>query len=77
MLVMRTTEDPANSIGKLISAEQQSLGLRDLAFAVDPLRLYCIEPRALGGQQAANYPHPTATFSDLAIVGGQGDRGLR
>jgi|SRR5918912_4248932 hypothetical protein len=46
MLVMRTIEDRANSIGKLVSAEQ-SLGLCDLAFAVDPLRLYCVEPGAL------------------------------
>jgi hypothetical protein len=69
MFVMRTTKDPANSIGKLVSA-QQSLGLCDLAFAVGPLRFYCVEPRALGRQQAANYPHPTATFSNLAIVGG-------
>ena len=44
MLVMRTTEDPADSICELVSAKQ-SLGLCDLAFGVDPLGLYGVEPR--------------------------------
>jgi hypothetical protein len=48
MLVMRTTEYPADPLSKLVSAKQ-SLGLRDLAFAVDPLGLYGVEPGALGG----------------------------
>src|SRR5688572_23682270 len=68
MLVMRTTEDPADSVGELISAKR-SLGLRDLAFAVDPLGLYRIEPRALGGQRARYYPNPQAAGFDLAVVG--------
>jgi hypothetical protein len=38
-LVMRTTEDPADPLSKLVSAEQ-SLRLDYLAFAVDPLGLY-------------------------------------
>jgi|SRR5215210_7458735 len=49
MLVVRTTENPADPICELISAKQ-SLGLCDLAFAVDPAGLDCVEPRALGGQ---------------------------
>ena len=65
---MRTTEDPADSVGELISAKR-SLGLRDLAFAVDPLGLYRIEPRALGGQRARYYPNPNAACFDLAVVG--------
>src|SRR5215204_1728924 len=68
MLVMRTTEDPADPLSKLVSAKQ-SLGLRDLAFAVDPLGLYGVEPRALGGQQARYYPNPLAAGFDLAVVG--------
>jgi hypothetical protein len=57
MLLMRTTKDPTYPICKLVSAKQ-SLGLCDLAFAVDPLGLYGVEPRALGGQQARYYPNP-------------------
>src|SRR5215208_4057991 len=68
MLVMRTTEDPADPLSKLVSAKQ-SLGLCDLAFAVDPLGLYGVEPRALGGQQARYYPNPLAAGFDLAVVG--------
>src|SRR5215213_2246359 len=67
MLVVRTTEDPANSVGELISAKQ-SLGLCNLAFAVDPLGLYSVEPRALGGQRARYYPNPMAAGFDLAVV---------
>src|SRR5918995_3817673 len=68
MLVVRTTEDPADPVGELISAKQ-SLGLCDLAFAGDPLGLYGVEPRALGGQQARYYPNPLAAGFDPAIVG--------
>src|SRR5215211_3017818 len=67
MLVMRTTEDPADSVGELISSKQ-SLGLCNLAFAVDPLRLDCIEPWALGGQQARYYPIPKAAGFDFSVV---------
>src|SRR5829696_6685795 len=69
MLVVRTIEDPADSVSELISAKQ-SLGLCNLAFGVDPPGLYSIEPRALGGQQARYYPHPMAACFDLAVVGG-------
>src|SRR5215208_6075424 len=68
MLVMRTTEDPADPLSKLVSAKQ-SLGLCDLAFAVDPLGLYSVEPRALGGQQARYYPNPMAACFEVAVVG--------
>src|SRR5512133_792067 len=70
MLVVRTTEDPADPLGQLMSAEQP-LGLDHFAFGVDPLGLYRIEPRALGGQQARHYSYSglaTARF-DLAVVG--------
>src|SRR5215204_3480861 len=70
MLVVRRTEDPADPICKLLSAEQ-SLGLDHFAFGVDPLGLYRIEPRALRRQQAGHYSYSgfaTAIF-DLAVVG--------
>jgi hypothetical protein len=69
MLFVSTVEDRANPLGELVSSEQP-LGLDYLAFAVDPLRLYCVEPRALGGQQARHYPDPMAAGFDLAVVGG-------
>ena len=69
MLVVRTTEDRADPVCQLVCAEQ-SLGLRDLAFAVDPLGLYSIEPRALGGQKARYYPNPPAAGFNPAVVGG-------
>src|SRR5215211_1421714 len=68
MLVVRTTEYPADPVCELISAEQ-SLGLRDLAFGVDPLGLYRVQPRTLGGQKARDYAYPTAAFFGLAVVG--------
>ncbi len=71
MLIVRTTEDPTDPICELISTEQP-LGLNYLAFAMDPLPLYSIEPRALGRQKARHYPHPgfATTVFDPAVVGG-------
>src|SRR5919199_4639484 len=69
MRLVSTAEYPADSIGEFVGTEQP-LGLRDLAFAVNPLRLYRIQPRALGGQQTAHYPHSATAVFDLAIVGG-------
>ena len=42
-----TAEGPTDPVGALVNAEQ-SLGLDNLAFAVDPLGLYRIEPGTLG-----------------------------
>ena len=50
MLFVSTAEDFANPLGELVSTEQP-LGLNYLAFAVNPLGLYCIEPRALGSNR--------------------------
>src|SRR5215210_4122158 len=69
MFLVGAAEYPADPLGQFVSAER-SLGLNDLAFAVDPLRLYRIEPRALGGQKAGHYPHPAPVVFDLAVVGG-------
>jgi hypothetical protein len=69
MLFVITAEDLANPLGELVSTEQP-LGLNYLAFAMNPLRFYRVEPRALGGQKAGHYAHsaPTALL-DLAVVG--------
>src|SRR5829696_578778 len=67
MLVMRTTKDPANSVGELVSS-QQSVGFYDLALAVYPLGLYGIEPRTLLGQQAAHYPHCAPALFEFSVV---------
>src|SRR5215211_5459054 len=71
MRLMDTAEGPTNPIGELISTEQP-LGLNYLAFAMNPLGFYRVEPRALGGQQTRHYPHSgfaSAGF-DTAVVGG-------
>ena len=56
---MNTAEDLADSIRKLVSREHQ-IGLDHLALAVDPLRLYGVEPRALLGKKAGHYAHSRA-----------------
>src|SRR4030095_5421107 len=68
MLLVSTAEDPTRPLGELVSSEQH-LGLNYLAFAMNPLRLYCVEPRALGGQQTRHYPDPMAAGFDTAVVG--------
>ncbi len=67
MLFVSAAKDPANPVGKLVSA-QQPLGLNYLAFAVDPLGLYRVEPGALDGQQTWNYPDPTVAGFDPAVM---------
>src|SRR4051812_1887126 len=67
MRLMSTAENPTYSIGELISA-QQTVRLHHLSLAVDPLRLYGVQPRALLRQQAAYDPDPAATLFDLAVM---------
>src|SRR5215210_3611855 len=69
MLVMRTTEDPANPIGEFVGA-QQALGLYNLALAVDPFGFDRVEPRTLLWQQAAYDPNSgfSSTAFDLTVV---------
>src|SRR5918994_2854757 len=64
---MRTSENPANPLGKLVSAKQ-TIGLDHFALAVDPLRLDGVQPGALLGQQAAYNPHSFSTMLDSAIM---------
>jgi hypothetical protein len=68
MFFVSTTEDFADPVCELVSTEQP-LGLYYLAFGVDPLGLYGVEPGALGWQQARHYPNPAAAFFDTAVVG--------
>ena len=66
---MRTVEDRAHSLGQLLSREQP-VGLYDLTLAMNPLGLYRVEPRALGGQKAVYDPHSRAAAFDCPVVGG-------
>src|SRR5215210_7267412 len=65
---MSTAEDLAHSIRKLVSREHQ-IGLNHIALAVDPFRLYRVEPRTLLGQKAGHYAHSTPALPDLSVVG--------
>src|SRR5215210_3524660 len=67
MLVMRTIEDSANPVGKLVSA-QRSLGLDDLALAVYPLGLYGVQPRTLLRKKTTHDPHSASALLDSAVV---------
>src|SRR5918994_2148567 len=70
MRLMDTAEGATDPVGKLISADQP-LGLNYLAFAMNPLGLYRIEPRTFGGQQTRHYPYSSfaTTIFDVAVVG--------
>jgi hypothetical protein len=67
MLLVRTPEGRADSLGQLLGTEH-SIGLYNLALAVDPLGLYRTEPRAMLGQKAAYDPHPLAAAFNLCVV---------
>src|SRR5215207_4726593 len=67
VLVMRTVEDPADPLGQLVSCEQ-SVGLYNLALAVNPSGLYGVQPRALLGQKAADDPNPKPAPFDLSVM---------
>src|SRR5215210_1821000 len=69
MLVMRTTENPADPVGELVSA-QQTVGLDHAPLAVNPFGLYSVQPRAPRGQIAAYDPHSSfaAALFDSAVM---------
>src|SRR5215211_8639462 len=67
MLVMWTTEYPADPIRELVCS-QQTVGFYGLALAVYPLGLDGVQPRTLLGQKAAYDPHSAAAILDVAIV---------
>jgi hypothetical protein len=67
MLVMRAVKHQANSVGKLVCSEQ-SARFDHLALGMHPLRLDCVQPRALFGEQAAHDPHSLARLFGPAVV---------
>src|SRR5215217_3235429 len=68
MLVVRTIEDPAHPVGKLVCPEQ-SIGLHHLSLCVDPFGLYGVKkPRTVLRKKAADDPHSTAALFDVAVV---------
>ena len=67
MLVMRTSENPAYPICKLVSSKL-SLGLCNLAFGVNPLGLYSVKPQTPLWQKTAYEPHSFTTLFDPAVV---------
>src|SRR5215204_2564220 len=68
MFVVRTVENLANSVGKLVCSEK-SVGFDHLALAVNPLRFDGIQPRALLRKQATDDPYPLSALFDSAVVG--------
>src|SRR5215213_5038815 len=67
MLVMRTTENPAYPIRKLVGSKQP-VWLDDLALSVNPLRLYGVQPRTLLRKKATHDPHSVSALLDSAVV---------
>jgi hypothetical protein len=70
MWIMGAAEDPANPVRKLVGTDQL-LGFYYLAFAVDSLGFYCIEPRILFGQQGhgtLRTPRPLALTQRLWVT---------
>ena len=67
MLVMRTIENLTDPVGEFVSAEQ-SVGLYNLALAVDPFGLDGVKPRTPFWQKAAYDPHSAAALFDTAVM---------
>src|SRR5437588_4323389 len=67
MRLMGTAENPTDPIRQLLSAEQ-TVGLYHFSLAVDPLRLYGVQPRTLLGQKATDDPYSTPALFDLAVM---------
>ena len=64
---MRTIENLTDPVGEFVSAEQ-SVGLYNLALAVDPFGLHGVKPRTPFWQKAAYDPHSISTLFDLAVM---------
>jgi hypothetical protein len=67
MIVVRTLKGGTDSFGQLVGREKP-VSLYNPSFAMNPLGLHRIEPRALFGQQAAYDPHPFSTPFDRPVV---------
>src|SRR5215212_337570 len=68
MFVVRTVENLANSVGKLVCSEK-SVGFDHLALCVNPLRFDGVQPRALLRKQATDDPYSLTALFDSAVVG--------
>src|SRR5215216_1662436 len=66
MLVMRTTERPADPVGELVGS-QQAVEFDDPSFPMNPLGLDGVQPRALLGKMATHDPHPLAAVFDAGL----------
>ena len=62
MLIMWTVKGSADAICQFVGTEQ-AVGFYHPSLAVDPLRLYRIEPRTLLGKQAGQDAYPLACCS--------------
>src|SRR3712207_2176732 len=67
MLVMRTIENPAHPLSKLVCSEK-SVWLDDLALRVNPLRLNGVQPWTLLRKQTTHDPHPKAALLDATVM---------
>src|SRR3712207_9521249 len=67
MLVVRTSEDSAYPIRKLISS-QKTVGFYNLALSVNPLRLDGVKPRTLLRKKATHNPHPASALLDFSVM---------
>ena len=64
---MRTAKRAANPVGQFVGP-QQPVELDDSPFAMNPLGLYGVQPRALLRKKATDDPHSLATLLDSAVV---------
>src|SRR3712207_2632387 len=67
MLVVRTSEDSAYPIRKLISS-QKTVGFYNLALSVNPLRLDGVKPQTLLRKKATHNPHPASALLDFSVM---------
>jgi hypothetical protein len=67
MLVMRTIESPAYSVGEFVGSEQ-TVGLYDFALAMNPFGLDGVQPRTLLGQKTAQDPNSASALFHSAVV---------
>src|SRR5215212_5023023 len=67
MFVVRTVENLANSVGKLVCSEK-SVGFDHLALSVNPLRFDGVQPRALLRKQATDDPYPLTALETCQLA---------
>lgn len=67
MWFMSTIKVCTDAVCYFLGAEQ-TCGLHDVSFAMNPVRLDAVEPGALGGQVAGHNTYALASLPDLSIV---------